>query len=207
MWFPVLIGVLVSYFLGNLNGAVLISAMMHDDVRSHGSGNAGLTNFIRNYGAGRAIYVVFIDAGKAILGCLVTALLLEPYGMWHGGLAIGGAAVMVGHMFPVLLGFHGGKGILSGLFVALCTDWRVALVILAIFAVVYFATRYVSLSSIVAALSFSLAFAFFYYDDPVVAISGVCVGLLAVFMHRANIVRLVKGQERKTDLFSKGKQV
>jgi glycerol-3-phosphate acyltransferase PlsY len=83
----------------------------------------------------------------------------------------------------------------------------VALVILAIFAVVYFATRYVSLSSIVAALSFSLAFAFFYYDDPVVAISGVCVGLLAVFMHRANIVRLVKGQERKTDLFSMGKQI
>jgi glycerol-3-phosphate acyltransferase PlsY len=207
MWFPVLIGVLVSYFLGNLNGAVLISAMMHDDVRSHGSGNAGLTNFIRNYGAGRAVYVVFIDAGKAILGCLVTALLLEPYGMWHGGLAIGGAAVMVGHMFPVLLAFRGGKGILSGLFVAFCVDWRVALVIFAIFAVVYFATRYVSLSSILAALSFSVAFAFFYYDDPAVAIPGACVGLLAVFMHRANIVRLVKGQERKTDLFSMGKQI
>ncbi len=207
MWFPILIGVLVSYFLGNLNGAVLISSMLHDDVRSHGSGNAGLTNFIRNYGAGRGIYVIFIDAGKAILGCLVTALLLEPYGMWHGGLAIGGAAVMVGHMFPVLLAFRGGKGILSGLFVALCVDWRVALIILAIFAVVYFTTRYVSLSSILAALSFSVAFAFFYYDDPVVAIPGACVGLLAVFMHRANIVRLVKGQERKTDLFSKGKQV
>ena len=207
MWFPILIGVLVSYFLGNLNGAVLISAMMHDDVRSHGSGNAGLTNFIRNYGAGRAVYVVFIDAGKAILGCLVTALLLEPYGMWHGGLAIGGAAVMVGHMFPVLLAFRGGKGILSGLFVAFCVDWRVALVILAIFAVVYFATRYVSLSSILAALSFSVTFAFFYYDDPAVAIPGACVGLLAVFMHRANIVRLVKGQERKTDLFSMGKQI
>jgi glycerol-3-phosphate acyltransferase PlsY len=207
MWFPVLIGVLVSYFLGNLNGAVLISAMMHDDVRSHGSGNAGLTNFIRNYGAGRAVYVVFIDAGKAILGCLVTALLLESYGMWHGGLAIGGAAVMVGHMFPVLLAFRGGKGILSGLFVAFCVDWRVALVIFAIFAVVYFVTRYVSLSSILAALSFSVAFAFFYYDDPAVAIPGACVGLLAVFMHRANIVRLVKGQERKTDLFSMGKQI
>jgi len=207
MWFPILIGVLVSYFLGNLNGAVLISSMLHDDVRSHGSGNAGLTNFIRNYGAGRGIYVIFIDAGKAILGCLVTGLLLEPYGMKLAGLAIGGTAAMVGHMFPVLLGFRGGKGILSGLFVALCVDWRIALVILAIFAVVYFTTWYVSLSSVLAALSFSAAFAIFHYDDPVVMIPGICIGLLAVYMHKANIMRLVKGQERKTNLFSRGKQV
>ena len=207
MWFSLFIGMLASYLLGNLNGAVCMSALKHDDVRSHGSGNAGLTNFIRNYGVGQAAYVILIDAGKAIVSCLLTGLLLEPFGYYRMGTALGGFAVMLGHNFPALLGFKGGKGILSGLFVALCTDWRVALVILAIFAVVYFATRYVSLSSIVAALSFSLAFAFFYYDNPVVAIPGVCVGLLAVFMHRANIVRLAKGQERKTDLFSKGKQV
>ncbi len=207
MWFSILIGVLVCYFLGNLNGAVLISAMLHDDVRSHGSGNAGLTNFIRNYGAGRGIYVIFIDAGKAALGCVAMSLFMAPYGMGFAGLVIGGAAVMVGHMFPVLLAFRGGKGILSGLFVALCVDWRIALLILAVFAVVYFATKYVSLSSVLAALAFSVSFALLYYHDLAVMIPGVCVGLLAIFMHRANIVRLLKGQERKTDLFSRGKQV
>lgn len=206
MWIAILVCVLVGYFLGNLNGAVLISAMMHDDVREHGSGNAGLTNFIRNYGAGRAVYVIVIDAGKAALSCVAGKLLLAPYGMELAGLAIGGAAAMLGHMFPVLLAFHGGKGILSGLFVALCVDWRIAVVILTVFALVYFTTRYVSLSSILAALSFSAAFGVLHYNDPAVMIPGICVGLLAVYMHRGNIARLLKGEERKTNLFSRGKQ-
>ena len=206
MWYSILIAVLTSYFLGNLNGAVLVSAMMHDDVRSHGSGNAGLTNFIRNFGAGRAVYVIFIDAGKAALSCALGGLLLKPYGMELAGLTIGGTAAMVGHMFPVLLAFRGGKGILSGLFVALCVDWRIAVVILAIFALVYFTTQYVSLSSVLAALGFSASFAIFHYDYLAVMIPGVCIGLLAVFMHRANIGRLLRGEERKTNLFSRGKQ-
>ena len=67
MWYAIVVSALVSYLLGNLNGAVCISALMHDDVRTHGSGNAGLTNFIRNYGNARALYVVAIDAGKAFL--------------------------------------------------------------------------------------------------------------------------------------------
>ena len=71
MVYSIVIAAVVSYLLGNLNGAVCISALMHDDVRSHGSGTAGLTNFIRNYGIGRALYVILIDAGKACLACLV----------------------------------------------------------------------------------------------------------------------------------------
>ena len=151
MWFPILIGMLISYFLGNLNGAVCISALTHDDVRSHGSGNAGLTNFVRSYGAGRALYVILIDAGKAVIGCLLTGLLLKPYGCYQEGAALGGLAVMLGHTYPVLLGFRGGKGILSGFFVALMVDWRVAVLIFAIFAVAYLLTQYVSLGSVLAA--------------------------------------------------------
>ena len=98
MWFPILIGVLISYSLGNLNGAVCISALMHDDVRSHGSGNAGLTNFVRSYGAGRALYVILIDAGKAVISCLLTGLLLKPYGCYLEGTALGGLAVMLGNL-------------------------------------------------------------------------------------------------------------
>ena len=206
MVYSIVIGVLVSYLLGNLNGAVCISAMMHDDVRSHGSGNAGLTNFIRNYGVGQAMYVILIDAGKAFLSCLVCGLLLKPYGMELAGMAIGGTAVMLGHDFPALLGFKGGKGILSGLFVALAIDWRVGLIILGVFAVAYFLTQYVSLGSVLASLTFSISFVIFHHEDLTVMICGIVMGLLAVFMHRENIVRLLKGQERKTNLFGKGKE-
>ena len=203
MTYSVIIGVLVSYLLGNLNGAVCISALMHDDVRTHGSGNAGLTNFIRNYGVGRALYVVLIDAGKAYLACLVSGLLLRPYDMELIGMAIGGTAVMLGHDFPALLGFKGGKGILSGLFIALAIDWRIALLILAVFAMAYLLTQYVSLGSVLASAAFAVSFAVLHYDNLVVMICGVFMGLLAVFMHRENIVRLCKGQERKTNLFRK----
>ena len=205
MWFPILVGMLISYFLGNLNGAVCISALMHDDVRSHGSGNAGLTNFVRSYGAGRALYVTLIDAGKAVISCLLTGLLLRPYGCYLEGTALGGLAVMLGHTYPVLLGFRGGKGILSGFFVALMVDWRVAVLILLVFAVVYLLTQYVSLGSVLAALAFSIGFAVAYHENVVVMICGVLMGALAIFMHRSNISRLLQGKERKTNLFQKGK--
>ena len=200
------IGILVSYLLSNLNGAVCISTLMHDDVRSHGSGNAGLTNFIRNYGAGRAISVILIDAGKAVLSCLVTGLLLEPYDMGAAGAALGGTAVMLGHVFPALLGFKGGKGILSGFFVALVLDWRIALLILAVFAIAYGLTRYVSLGSVLGAVAFGVGFAVLHNDDLMVMICGIIMPALAIYMHRQNIVRLLKGQERKTNLFGRGER-
>ena len=207
MWLSVVIGVLTGYLLGNLNGAVSISTLMKDDVRSHGSGNAGLTNFIRNYGNTKALYVVAVDAVKAILSCLLTGLLLKPYGMYLEGVMIGGAAVMVGHIFPVLLGFRGGKGILSGLFIALVADWRIALGIAVIFFTVYFITRYVSLSSLLAAAGFGVGFCVLHYQNIVVMILGVLMAALTIYMHRSNIARLLSGQETKTDLFKKGKSV
>ena len=206
MWFSILVGMLVSYLLGNLNGAVCMSALHHDDVRSHGSGNAGLTNFIRNYGVGQAVYVILIDAGKAALACLVTGLLLKPYGFYAEGTALGGLAVMLGHNFPALLGFKGGKGILSGLFIALVVDWRIALIILAVFFTAYLLTQYVSLGSVLAASAFAISFVLLHYDNLTVMICGAVMGSLAVFMHRGNIVRLVRGEERKTNLFAKGKK-
>jgi len=207
MVYSIMIAFLTAYLLGNLNGAVCISALIaDDDVRKHGSGNAGLTNFIRNYGVGSSLYVIIIDAGKAVVGCLASALILTPFNCALEGMVLGGVAVMLGHSFPALLGFKGGKGILCGLFIALVVDWRIALLILAVFLVVYFATRYVSLASILAAVTFAIGFVVFHYDNLPVMLGGVIMGLLAVFMHRGNISRLLKGEERKTDLFKKSKQ-
>ena len=203
MWLFIIIAVLAGYLLGNLNGAVCVSKLHGDDVRSHGSGNAGLTNFIRNYGVGQAAYVILIDAGKAIVSCLLTGLLLEPFGYYRMGTALGGFAVMLGHNFPALLGFKGGKGILSGLFIALTVDWRIALIILGVFAVAYLLTQYVSLASVLAALAFSVSFAALHFGDWVVMSCGIVMGAMAVYMHRSNIQRLIRGEESKTNLFKK----
>lgn len=199
------ITVVAGYLLGNLNGAVCMSRVLGDDVRTHGSGNAGLTNFIRSYGAGRALAVIGIDAGKAVVACLIGGLLLKDDLGFRAGSALGGAAVMLGHVFPVFLGFRGGKGILSGLFIALMTDHRIAILILAVFAVAYLLTQYVSLGSVLAALAFGIGFIALHYNEPIVMICGIFMSLLATFMHRQNIIRLLKGEERKTDLFKKNK--
>jgi len=202
----VIVTALACYFLGNHNGAICVSHMMHDDVRSHGSGNAGLTNFIRNYGAGRSVLVIAIDVLKAVLGCLLARLMFEPYGYGLEGSVLGGVCVMLGHDFPALQGFRGGKGILSGWFISLMIDWRVFVLIAVVFFSAYLLTQYVSLGSVLAAATFGIGFAIFHPDNLLVVSGGVFMAALTIFQHRGNIVRLVKGQERKTNLFVKGKK-
>lgn len=205
MWFSVFIGMLASYLLGNLNGAVCMSALQHDDVRTHGSGNAGLTNFIRNFGPSRSAMVILIDVGKAMLACVLGGMVFAPYGYGLEGRVLGGLCVMLGHDFPALLGFRGGKGILSGFVVAWMVDWRIGLIIGAVFFLAYLLTQYVSLGSVLAAMAFAACFLVFYWEHLTVCLAGVVMGALTVYMHRANIGRLLKGQERKTNLFAKGK--
>ena len=206
MALSILVAALVCYLLGNHNGAICVSAILGDDVRKHGSGNAGLTNFIRNYGTSSALMVVVIDAGKAVLACVLGGLLLQPYGLGLEGRVLGGACVMLGHVYPALQGFRGGKGILSGLFVALSVDWRIALMIVVVFFTFYLLTQYVSLGSILSSLAFGIGFVVFHHNNLPVMLGGLFMSALAIFMHRGNLVRLLKGQERKTNLLSKGKK-
>ena len=196
------IAFLIAYFLGNLNGAVCMSQLKHDDVRSHGSGNAGLTNYIRNFGRASALLVVAIDMGKAVLACEAGRLIMSNHGMALEGTAIGAFGVLLGHIFPALLGFKGGKGILSGVTVALMLDWRLGLLVFGIFLVAYMATHYVSLGSVLSAGSFGPLFALVHPDAGFLPIAVSCfLSALVVWMHRANIKRLLKGEERKTTLF------
>ena len=202
-FFPILITFLVCYFLGNHNGAICVSMMMGDDVRSHGSGNAGLTNFIRSYGAGRSFLVIAIDVLKAVLACLLGGLMFPEYAI--AGRTLGGVCVMLGHDFPALQGFRGGKGILSGWFIAFMIDWRVGALIGVVFFGAYLITQYVSLGSVLAAATFGIGFAIFHPHNLWVVAGGVFMAVLTIFQHRGNIRRLVKGEERKTNLLSKGK--
>ncbi len=200
----ILITALACYFLGNHNGAICVSQMMHDDVREHGSGNAGLTNFIRNYGASRSLLVIAIDVLKAVLACLLGGLMFPEDPI--AGRTLGGVCVMVGHDFPALAGFRGGKGILSGWFIAFMIDWRVGALIGIVFFGAYLLTQYVSLGSVLAAATFGVGFWFFHPQETLVIAGGCFMSLLTIFQHRENIRRLVKGQERKTNLLGKGKK-
>ena len=200
----IIVTALACYFLGNHNGAICVSAMLHDDVREHGSGNAGLTNFIRNFGAHRSVLVILIDVLKAVLACMLGGLMFPEYAI--AGRVLGGVSVMLGHDFPALMGFRGGKGILSGWFIAFMIDWRVGVLIAIVFFAAYLTTMYVSLGSVLAAATFGIGFAIFYPHDILVVAGTSFMSLLTIYQHRANIVRLVKGQERKTNLLAKGKK-
>lgn len=195
---------LFSYLLGNLNGAILLSRLVEkDDVRRHGSGNAGFTNFFRNYGKATSLLVILIDGAKTALSCLLGAFLLGKYGLGTEGMLLGGLCATLGHDFPAFLGFRGGKGIVCGFMTALVTDWRIGLILLALFAVTYLSTKYVSLASLLCAVSFLVLFPLFYPGKSLVILLSAVMALLAIFLHRENLKRLLKGQERKTDFFQK----
>ena len=196
----------IAYLLGNLNGAIVIARLVAgEDVRTKGSGNAGLTNFTRNYGSKTSIFVILIDMGKAIAACLLGGLLLSRYGLYQDGVALGGLGVILGHDFPALLGFKGGKGILSGVTVALMMDWKLGLLVFGIFLIAYLLTHYVSLGSVLSSGSFGFFYAWCHPERPFPIFVGFFLSALLVWMHRANIGRLIRGEERKTNLLSKGK--
>ena len=204
MVFAILLTAVLSYLLGNLNGAILLSRLVEkDDVRNQGSGNAGFTNFFRNYGKSTSLLVILIDGVKTALSCLLGGWLLGKYGLRTEGMLLGGLCASLGHDFPAFLGFRGGKGIVCGFVTGLVTDWRVGLILLALFAVTYCLTKLVSLASMVCALAFGILFAVFYPGHPFVLVMAFFMVLLTVFLHRTNLKRLAKGQETKTDFFKK----
>ena len=197
-----LVALVIAYFLGNINGALLISrTFMKDDVRKHGSGNAGLTNFFRTYGGFQSLLVILIDVAKCVLACLIAGWLLPDWGL--AAKMAGGAVCILGHSYPVLEGFRGGKGIMSGLAMALATDWRVALIILAVFVLLVATTRYVSLGSVLAATAFGIGYVVLHWGEWPVCIIGVATAAFVIFRHHQNIARLLKGTESKLSFHKK----
>ena len=190
---------LLGYFLGCLNGSVMVSHfIIRDDVRQHGSGNAGLTNFYRTYGAKYALGVILFDMGKTVVACLLGgAMFNHLFGDWALGVLLGGLGCELGHMFPVFFGFKGGKGILSGGTLVWLLNWRVALIAWVLFAALWLLTRYVSLGSVSAAASMPISTWFFCGHSPLYTVLGAVIAALVVWCHRDNIRRLLKGQERK----------
>ena len=196
--FSVLVVVLLSYFLGCFNGAVLISSfVIRDDIRGHGSGNAGLTNFYRTYGARYALGVILLDMGKTAAATMIGGYMFHClYNDWTLGVLVAGLSCIIGHIFPAFYEFKGGKGILAGSVLVIMLDWRMALVAWCLFFLSVVLTRYVSLGSILAAASVGVT-AIFLYDRPVYIILAIITAALVIWSHRSNVVRLAKGNENK----------
>ena len=199
MVFTVALTLLVSYLLGCFNGSVMTSHfIIRDDVRQHGSGNAGLTNFYRTYGARYALCVIICDMGKTVLACLIGGYLMHwVAGDWTLGLLIAGIGCELGHMFPVFFGLRGGKGILSGGVLVLLLDWRVALIAWGLFAVLWLTTRYVSLGSIAATASMPVSVFFLLGHNWLYTVLSAAIAALVIWCHRGNIQRLLSGTEKK----------
>ena len=191
-----------SYLLGCFNGAVIVSKyILRDDVRNHGSGNAGLTNFHRTFGGPLTAVVILCDVLKAVIAVLLGSWLLgfiDPlFGKYWAGVFC-----LLGHMFPCMFHFKGGKGILSGGTIALMIDWRVALVVWGGFLILTALTRYVSLGALWAGASFPFI-TWYCYPEPIIVILGFICGGLVVWQHRTNIKRLLNGTENKFTLHRK----
>ena len=207
-WIPALAAAAIAYFCGCFNGAVIVSKhILRDDVRNHGSGNAGLTNFYRTFGGPLTLVVILTDVLKAVVAVLISVALfrnciVEEFPILVLARYWGGLFCLLGHMFPCMFGFKGGKGILSGGTVALMIDWRVALVVWGGFLVLAVLTRYVSLGSVWAGASFPFA-TWFVYQNALLTIMGLFMGGLVVYMHRGNIKRLLNGTESKFSLRKK----
>ena len=197
--FAVLLVMLLSYFFGCFNGSFMVSHfIIRDNVRKHGSGNAGLTNFYRTYGAKYALLVIACDMGKTVAACLLGSFFFRCLG-WDGtlGTLLAGLGCELGHIFPVFYGFRGGKGILSGGTLVLLLNWRVAAVAWALFLLLWLTTRYVSLASITATCSAPITVYFVYGHNWLYTSLCLAVAALVVWCHRENIQRLLHGTEKK----------
>ena len=197
--FTVALTLLVSYLLGCFNGSVMTSHfIIRDDVRQHGSGNAGLTNFYRTYGARYALCVIICDMGKTVLACLIGGYLMHwVVGDWTLGLLIAGIGCELGHMFPVFFGLRGGKGILSGGVLVLLLDWRGALIAWGLFVSLWLLTRYVSLGSVAATASMPVSVFFLLGHNWLYTVLSAAIAALVIWCHRGNIQRLLSGTEKK----------
>jgi len=208
LWVPAVLVAVAAYFLGCFNGAVIVSKyILRNDVRDHGSGNAGLTNFHRVFGGPLTAVVILCDMLKAVAAVLIGAwaakyLVLDEAMVIVLGKYWGALFCLLGHMFPCMFHFKGGKGILSGGTIALMVDWRIALVVWGGFIILVALTRYVSLGSVWAGGSFPFA-TWFCFPEPVIVVLGFLCGGLVVFMHRANIKRLLQGNENKFSFHKK----
>ncbi|MCI8649873.1 MAG: glycerol-3-phosphate 1-O-acyltransferase PlsY [Anaerotruncus sp.] len=193
----------VSYLIGSVSFAVIVSRIgAQDDVRIHGSGNAGMTNILRTYGKKLAFFTAIGDFGKGIVAVALGRMVfgLADIHSFDGGY-IAGLFVILGHLYPLFFGFKGGKGVLTGLGVVLVLNWRVFLIITVLLVPVVFKIKIVSLTVLIGYTLFpiftvlvdwwmgrNILFNLFF---------SLIISVIGIYKHRENIKRLRAGTEYK----------
>ncbi len=216
----ILLCIVIPYLLGSINFGLLISRKrFNDDIRAHGSGNAGTTNMLRTYGKRAAAFTLLGDMLKAAIAVGLGYLIFDRTGtlasiesgetvryLDHTGAAIAGLFVMIGHMFPIFYKFKGGKGVATSAIVILMIHWPSFLICFAIFVIIVVGTKYVSLASCMGMIFYPIVLnALSFGQHPTAKIASVLMATLVVFMHRENLKRLSQGKESKL-YFSKKKR-
>lgn len=189
-----------GYFIGCFNPAIVFSRKLYGcDVRSHGSGNAGMTNMFRVFGKKAGFLTLAGDVGKTVVATVCGYAFLGYIGAWIAGLFC-----MIGHMFPFCFGFKGGKGVLVAAVVLLMTDWPVFLTSILVFAIVLLGTRMVSMASVMAAITMPLflniVYKMFYSSGSAAGLRfpiAVVMAVLIAVAHRQNLKRIRAKEEPK----------
>lgn len=193
---------LFSYLLGSVNWAVIISKVFFQkDIRTFGSGNAGMTNMLRTFGKLPAAFCALGDFGKGILAVAVSRVLFVsvfgqlPFDVGY----LAGIFTVLGHMFPVYFHFKGGKGVLTALGMIAVLDWRVFLIVFAVCLILLIFTRIVSLASITGAVLYPVATYVVHRSMGTLSYPNLAlatgIALTVLYMHRENIGRLIRGEE------------
>ncbi len=185
--------ILIGYLLGNIQTAIIVSrAYYHDDVRNHGSGNAGSTNMVRVFGYGPGAITFAGDFTKAFLGVLLGQLLCGQIGGY-----IAGFFVVIGHCWPAFAGFRGGKGVASSYSIAIFTFPLGALGAILVGGAILLINKKMSIMSLTAMLLFFLAALIFQWNNlPMVILAGLLTAVVFV-RHTENIQRLIHGEEQR----------
>ena len=185
--------IVIGYLLGNIQTAIIVSrAYYHDDVRNHGSGNAGSTNMIRVFGYGPGAITFAGDFTKAFLGVLLGQLVCGAIGGY-----IAGFFVVVGHCWPIFAGFRGGKGVASSYSIAIFTFPLGALAAIVIGGLILLINKKMSIMSLAAMLIFFIMTLIFQSGNiPLIILAGLLT-VVVFIRHTENIRRIVHGEEQR----------
>lgn len=201
----IVVGVIAAYLIGSANFAIIITRLFtKKDIREHGSGNAGLTNVLRSVGKLPALLTLVGDFSKGIISVLLIRILLHYFAGVDGYVPADYFvcyAALLGHVYPIYYGFRGGKGILVSFGAIMILSPAAGTICFSLFLLLVFFTRYVSLGSIVAAIFFPITITFLNYISDVPnyfeALLAIPIAAMILFLHRANVKRLLNKTENK----------
>lgn len=221
-WWRFLLTAIAAYLLGSINTAVIVTKIVtkgKQDIRQMGSGNAGFTNVLRSVGKVPAIFTIVCDALKCVIAVIIGWFIFSfvsadsaavSSDLSYIGKYVAGIFCIFGHSYPVYFNFKGGKGVVTAAGLMLSEDWRVFLLILTTFLLVFIFTKIISISSITCAVlyavyTFIITFFVDYrggagYSLSYVIIStaaALIIGVFVIVKHKENIGRLLRGEEKK----------